>query len=469
MKLNNIFIALSFLSLLSCAKDEIDIDKEREQTEELRYDATLSLSVGGDGTLVTKSDDTNGFSPDSIKRLSAAVFMDDKLVAFKDSTQLAEDGTELPLKDVTQHITKLDFIKVPSGNAQLLLIANYKVSKELQKIGTKLSQYGNIVVDLSDEINGRLTMSSDILSVSLEQGLNFIGLSDSKGSQTIEGVTGTELRGSSIDLYRSVSRVQVNSLAIKPLDKYLGQDGNAIFKLDTIYVANVKSKSYLFRNNATHTNAEYTITDYKNDFWCGAFSEETGALKTGEATQKNFLCYDFISFIKDLKPNAPESYDRLYARYPFLNAFPIPMFWGHVDKDRSMSVTGSGDGHINNISYGGYLPIGTFYYVYSNQREDNDHTLMIIKGRYIYTPKGKSEEKTQDCYYTVVINKDGEKKDYVEGDEHDYIKRNYFYAIDLTIKGPGSSTPYDREKSANISSSVKVKPWNTVMQDETVE
>lgn len=462
MKLNNIFIALSFLLLLSCAKDEIDIN--RENTEELRYDATLSLSVAGDGTIVTKADDAGAkkeiiSAQDSIKRLSAAVFMNDRLVAFKDSTELGEDGKEVVLKDVKKHITGLDFIKVPSGNAKVLLIANYKVSDELQKEGTALKDYENIVVGLSDEINGRLTMSSKILNVSFAQGANFMGLSATKGPQTIGEITGTELQGSTIELYRSIAEVMVDNLDIVPFDQYKGSDGNAKFILDTIYVANVKSKSYLFPNNETHEDAEYMISN-STDFWCGAFNEEIGTLKTGEATKKSFLCYDFVNFIKDWDVLDKRSYEKLYETYPFLN---YPSMWGKVDKDLMMFV----QGNVTNITNGLAIPVGTYYYVYGNQHEKVNNTLMIIKGRYIYTPAGK-EEKIVDSYYTIAINKDGSKTD-LSVDQHDYIKRNYRYCISLTIKGPGSSTPYDREKSANISSSVKVKPWNTVMQDETVE
>ena len=50
-----------------------------------------------------------------------------------------------------------------------------------------------------------------------------------------------------------------------------------------------------------------------------------------------------------------------------------------------------------------------------------------------------------------------------------YIKRNYNYSVNVNIKAPGAKDPYTPDISANLSTSVKVEPWNVVVIKEDVE
>ena len=52
---------------------------------------------------------------------------------------------------------------------------------------------------------------------------------------------------------------------------------------------------------------------------------------------------------------------------------------------------------------------------------------------------------------------------------HNYVKRNCKYEINLTILGPGSEVPYDPMISTNLSTAVKVEPWNVKNVHEEVE
>jgi hypothetical protein len=125
------------------------------------------------------------------------------------------------------------------------------------------------------------------------------------------------------------------------------------------------------------------------------------------------------------------------------------------------------------------------FYVYENKlgeiaeadkasanRDYANHTLLIVKGDYTYLPNGLADTETnyvkkENCYYAIPVGAevtiDGKKE------ESFYVRRNYKYAISLTIIGPGSEIPYDPMISANVSASVKVEPWNVKTIHEEVE
>ena len=476
------YLFLVFLSafLFSCSEDKQD-DIQIPTIETYEYDAFLSLAVG-DTELNSKAAATSGYiNPrDKIERLSLAVFRDDKLVAFKECTAAGGES-----------VNRIDEVPVVSGSAKILLIANYKIPADwYQKVESKsdsekgigvttLADFQTLTVTLDKEITGKLTMSSKVLALNLHAGHNFAGCYAAVGNVDNDPLKGYELLGTKILLYHNVSRVQLESITLAPNEHFGGEKGgSAEFHLLEVFVANVKGISHVVPSN---DHVEYT--DPKSDenlFWCAeSYAQKEGPLKTGEAKGQPWLIYDFVEHEKYI--NEYDGYKIFYSEYPFLNNIsPYELQIGtKVDgySNTNLHFPGSSDPKDTNRSTytgGYYLSVGMFFYIYENNQIDADsenQTLFVIKGEYKYKNKEDKEPTTQNCYYAVLVNKDGTSTD-ISGTvpaDHKYVKRNNWYSLYVTLKGPGATGPFGKDLTANISTTLKVQDWNVIKMKEEVE
>lgn len=504
MKFDKYFILFLFAGLLfSCSEDKIDDTPIGTPAEVYDYDASLSLAVGN--IEVKTKAEINGpndlsllNNPDRVQKLSLAVFSkNNKLMAFKEVT--CDNGTaEEVVKDPEidkNYVYRVMDLKVVSGTVKILLIANYDKIPEswYQEEPSPADEFGigkttvdhflnNLESTLDSEINGNLTMSSGVLTFNLHADNNFIGCNQNLGETTVNGKKGIELLGqdskgvSKIKLYHNIARVQIGAISLDPKPEFGGDTlngGFAEFYLDEIFVANVKSKSMVCSKEPWGT-VEYPTPGETTDFWwCGGYVDEEGNLKEGKAKEISYLKYDFQKYESYTKY---DSY-KLYNDYPFVSNYEFAI-QGKIDKRSTMNMRKPhAGGFTATLKHdgAGYIPIGMFFYVYENNQLDENspnQTLMILKGEYKYKKNDEeSEVKTVTCYYAVPINNAGS---YIqEGDggdaDHKYIKRNYHYILELNIKGPGSSKPYDKEISANIGVNIKVEDWNVKNIDESVE
>lgn len=477
MKLNNyLFSALVASLLLSCSTDDIIDGHEDASGIEYNYDAVLSLALKNNNGIATKAGESTELAtndPNFVGVLSVAIFdMDGNLVSFKEVKSENDKSVEA-----------IEDIKTISQPVQVVAIANYSIDasglktvEDDSKNPTKLSDFRS-QVELDNEVNGSLTMSSDLMKLNLRAGSNYVGFGTTVG-EAPKDLNGVELTGKEISLYHNVSRVQLGRLEIRPNEKY-GLNGEAIFELDHIFVANVKSKSYLFPDE--EGSVEVGSATASDLWWVGAIDEGDeegiGALKKNESTVKPFLGYNFVY---DYAKDGIDELSDLDKLYPYLNTY-----WGLSANDPTAAV----DTRANRIiGYpgengrpaftGAYdashtLPIGIYFYVYENKKEKiGNQTLLVVRGDYKYKEKRTDKEYTvvENCYYTITLNENGQSStDSNESAGHELIKRNYWYTVALKIEGPGSNKPYDNNISSNISASVKVKDWNVVSLNESVE
>ena len=63
-------------------------------------------------------------------------------------------------------------------------------------------------------------------------------------------------------------------------------------EIERIYVANVKSKSYLASETKGRGSVEVADIATEDFYWCGTFGDKTGALKEGEAKEMPQLLYN---------------------------------------------------------------------------------------------------------------------------------------------------------------------------------
>lgn len=502
MKFDKYFILFLFAGLLfSCSEDKIDDTPIGTPAEVYNYDASLSLAVGkieikSKAEISGPNDLSLLNNPDRVQKLSLAVFSkNDKLMAFKEVT--CDNGTneEIVNNSFSRYVYRVMNLNVVSGTVKILLIANYDniPNDWYNESPTESAEFGigKTTVDhfleklepttLDKEINGNLTMSSGVLTFNLHADNNFIGCNRELGETTVNGKKGIELLGqdsegvSKIKLYHNIARVQIGAISLDPKKEFgdTVNGGYAEFYLDEIFVANVKSKSMVCSEEPWGT-VEYPTPGEATDFWwCGGYVDEEGNLKKGKAKDISYLKYDFEKY-EDLPKE--ESY-KLYNDYPFVSNYEFAI-QGKIDKRSTMKMRKPhAGGFTATLKHdgAGYIPIGMFFYVYENNQLDENspnQTLMILKGEYKYKKNDEeSEVKTVTCYYAVPINN---ADSYIqEGDggdaDHKYIKRNYHYILELNIKGPGSSKPYDKEISANIGVNIKVEDWNVKHIDESVE
>ncbi|MBC5643941.1 hypothetical protein H8S77_13730 [Parabacteroides sp. BX2] len=399
-------------------------------------DAALSLLVntGEKAPLkaLTKAD-SRDFSVDDnrIARLTVAVFNagayeghdTDALEAIK--TETAADGLS---------ISKVEDIEVKSGPVKVLILANVpeNVLSEFKTVSEGNGAFSTIndflgskakTTSLEKEIN--VTASSELYVITAQRGMvNLLGYTKTEVEEVTNGVSVSPfaLGEKAIPLYRNISRVLLNKIIFTPKSEYI----DASLELEGVYVANVKSKSYLASETEGRGSAEVADMDDKDFYWCGAFAgaDEIGALKEGEAKEEARLFY------------APE-----------------------MTFDKKNIVLEGEDG----------APIGKPFYVYQNQNGKN-HTLLIVYGIFKYKlNEGDTDYQTQRSFYTVIVNEPGKGSFESDSEKHEYVTRNFNYNIELTITGSGSTKPYDKAISSNLSASVKVLPWNVKIIHEDVE
>lgn len=426
MKPINYILSLASVCVLFACGNE-DTPKEILPSV-IEPDATISLLVNTGEKAQLKSftkADAPTIDDNKIASLTVAVF---NAGAYDGHAMGALEVLQTEEAEGDQSITKVEDIEVKSGPVKVLVLANLPESllKEFTTEGKTftiddfIGENAKTTV-LSDEIN--VTASSEVYDITTQRGkVNCLGYTNSEVGNKTNGVSVSPitLGENAIPLYRNVSRVLLNKINFTPKEQYI----DASLEIKGIYVANVKSKSYLASKANGRGSVEVADITEDNFYWCGAFDEETGSLKEGKARK-----------MSDLLLYTPESSMILDSEKK------------QVDGD----------------------PIGKPFYIYQNQAGKN-YTLLIVYGTFKYKlNETDAEYQEQQSFYTVIVNEPGKGSFESESEKHEYVTRNFNYNIELTISGSGSTEPYDKAISSNLSTSVKVLPWNVKIIHEDVE
>lgn len=445
MKFQNYILVLAGCLLVACSNEDDPV-----KTIEAEPDATLSLIIdnGNDASLrATKAEISYDDIDKDIYSLTLAVFnqgaYEDKEIGVLVACKTSESPNGV--------CDAVEGLKVHSGPVDVLILGHVPEHVKLVVGETKLSDVIEefLSVRLEDE-RERLTMGSAVHRVTLQsEKVNCMGYTDqeisnfNQGSNKFVSVFQSQGANARIKMYRNVARIQLNSIKFDPLPEY-GND--AELTINNLFVANVKSKTRLTAADEWG-DVEWTtpaISNEAKEFWhCGKFADVEGVLKQGKATENPLLSVDLRPYNNSLE-NEKDNVDKIVI----LN-----------DRNKSCDAAGREGGVI-----------GKTFYVYENKEEQTNHTLLVLSGTYKYTPEGESGLKVLPVYYTVTVNKPGEGR--LEGGAGEltpYIKRNFNYSVNVIIKAPGSQDPFIPGVSANLSTSVKVAPWNVVIINEDVE
>lgn len=423
-------------------------------------DATLSLAVRTNDRVETKGgfiDDDANHKPENItwdfqvKTLTAVIFNNG---AYSEAN-IPTGGIAAIFTQNYANPTDKPIIEgeVKSGNIQLLLIANLQsdvlstltssVNDPIAANRLKVKDVLELTTDLNMEgIDKGLTMSSDVKSLKIESGINFIGFGET-GSLTVEGIgTGTEIYGPTpIDLVRTVAAINLVGVQLPETpDPKKPEYKNVSFTLDSVFVANVKSTAGIGTGAGVESIEQSALINkvLNPDYYLAPvkYANQTGKLKTGKAKGDDSM----LRILSDPKEITVK------------------------DRDATTDLNWKNSTEV--------APC----YVYPNQigetgvATSKNYTLLVLRGTYKYSIFGK-EETEPHRYFTVIVNDDslGGTITGDTGKTNVHIQRNTKYNVTVQILGSGSEKPFDPAAFAHVSAQVEVAKWNVIEINEDVD
>ena len=423
MNFKNYFL----LGLLLCGISACSSDDSAGPEEPVLQKAKFAVSVKNDQVAKrTKAGNTD--YDKTVNKLTVGIFGDSWSTIY----------TQTPTTSVDGQFSQIGPQEVYAGDVQVVVVANASTKVEAAlKSAKTMEEFIATPITLSDEYseNG-LTMSSQVFDdiKIIADKTNYFGYAESKGDlPSVDGQTdGVEIKGDgAVKLVRNVASVSLKSINLSSEGNYNSKS----FLLKEVFVANVKGLSQAAsREEWGKIETPFTITadnDYLK-YWVGEMFEGTmdmGTYKYGTQTESENLKKEETEncLLTDSWNIIPASIDYTFYVYDNVN------------------------GETNSTG--------------------KNYTLFVVRGDYTYTSKGGGDITDKDRFYAVIVNNpaDMNASNYEGVGKHNYVKRNCKYEINLTILGPGSEVPYDPMISTNLSTAVKVEPWNVKNVHEEVE
>lgn len=431
MKLRNLLIALTTVgTFMACSNNDDPVTPVIPEGEGI---ATLSVkiaelqtkSLGGEG------DVTNA----TVKDLCVLIFKGTGGDAILEKIGRSEGGT------------KVVDIPVTSGNKKVIVLAN--LSERLLELieGENETSYEEALGRLEtafdeNEQNGTLSMNSKTYDVTLSVGKkNYLGYSDGEVTESDSEAFVTTSSGDEktpVKLYRNVAEVTLANVALEENPLY----PDAQLTLREVFILHGEKMSSLVGEEGAEWGSTYRGFSHLN----GSGNEE------------------YKAWVEKMS-GKQKAFEYLEGNYePYLEK---------VNTYRDSYTVGEATLGKDKIWQSGY---SRSFYVYENENVEKNgiHTLLVVKANYSYQGGNGVRVTKEDRYYTIAVGITGAPEggfDLPEamkglGRSEDGkflgVLRNLSYNVSMTIAGPGSETPFDREYSANISASVKVDEWNVV-------
>lgn len=411
MKLQNLIYA----TMVACAFSACSNDDDPNIPDPaLELDATLTVafsSVGNNGSTLKSLTKAADNQYNAIGKIGIAVFNDGAMSPSMEKGDLIgyAEQDNLPGIDTTACVS------VKSGAVKVLVVAN--PTADMFKSYNTYAGYLTAISDASIDENN-LLMSSKAYDITVAKGRNTIAAD----APTVFGEDnkGTVAKNENIKVYRNVARVEVPKIIVNPRSGF-GKEGKyAKFTLKSIYVSNVRSSVSVFGK--------------ADVFWCPVVNDASNLIK-GDAIDGDHTTY---------------------AKY-------IKLF----DSDNEIDYSGTpADKTLTDARIFVNDNSSTSTIV---EPKDNA-TLLVIRGTYEYkVVEGGEIIKSEDAYWTTVIN----NTDPVSGDagfpSHCGVLRNVKYLLNVTITGPGSGTEDPESNAASLTSKIEVVPWGQVVLNPDID
>lgn len=460
MKLKSCFlITLLVCAFFSCSDND---DPVNLTITPVVPDATLSMAVQTDaktkGEFIEDGDANVTSSWDfQVKTLTAVVFNNG---AYSEGnipvgsiaaifTQNYADPSDEPIIEG----------EVKSGDVFLLLIANLEPNVLATLTSSVNSSNPNDRLEVADVLKqatslsneGKdkgLTMSSDVKSLTIVPGINFVGFGP-KGTLNVDGIgTGTEIYGPTpVNLVRTVAAINLTGVLLPETpDSEKPEYKNVSFTLDSVFVANVKSKAGIGTLSPDVTTIEQSALDtdgsLNTDFYLAPlkYANRTGKYKTGNAKGDDTMLR-VLSDPKTISVNGGTNINST-TTLDWTNTTEVAPCYVYPNQDGETGVKGS-----------------------------NNYTLLILRGTYEYSISGKTVTEP-NRYFTVIVNDDslGGTIDSDNANKKNvHIQRNTKYNITVQILGSGSDDPFTPAAFAHVAAQVQVANWNVINIDQPVD
>lgn len=416
MKLQNLIYATMVACAFSACSNDDDPNIP-DPAQEL--DATLTVAfnaVGNNGSglrSLTKADGDNQFN--TIKKIGIAVFNAGAM-----NGAIAENGliSYSVREKASADIDTTACISAKSGSVKVLVVAN-----PTDDMFTNKTDYAGFLDAISESAINKesLLMSSAVRTVTLEKGRNTIATNASTvfKTETDADNSGHVASTENIKVYRNVARIEVPKITVDPREGF-GKGKTAKFTLTAIYASQVRNSVMVFGDASE---------------WCKVVNASAD-LTAGEAIY-----------------NAG---DETYPNY--MKTFTTN----------------------NTVEYGtgkdGYLDFPsdkTMLFVYDNSSETAidkaSATRLVIRGTYEYTTDGGATSKSENAYWTTIINNGTPQGGSGDFAVHCGVLRNVKYLVSVKITGPGSTSEDPDGNAASLTANLEVVNWGVVNYDPDID
>lgn len=448
MKLKYIFLAIiGAATMAACSDNENEIPTPNPNNE----NAEVSLFIGVDnGVIQSKADDPYEKNGEAmINRLAIFLFntTTGEVVAKKDTVRQTKSAPSLDrIGNVIVKLGKYDIIIVANADADIMDITTLDGLKDYQAKLTPAntfesrshfasassnmlmvsSYYENVALKALNVDGGEPAVGDELARLTY----NYLG--DNKAievDQNARPATASWYKGSTtaIPLTRLAARVQMESVRAEFQQDLVG----ASFRLDDIYIVNVRPRTHLLPNSGGSFEAILPDTLY----YRGA---------PVSVTTVNDLIYPDANAI----PSAPQTHD-------FIISYGKPPI---ADKTTYKD---------------GKMP---FWYVFENQTSATPpnfyNTRVVISGKVIPTyilsmPENQAKSAAINAlpqsYYSILV------REMTGVSSYNLVKRNVVYNIQAVIGGLGSDNPDKLTENAMISATITADPWKVVIHEEWID
>lgn len=355
------------------------------------------------------------------------------------------------------------------GNVEIIVLKNMPKSMGAPMVKADLFK----AIDFSTDEESDLTSSQNtaVYNVSIQRGaINKLGYDNVE----TEGVHYLDNSGEPIPAYRNVARIVFNSVTIAN-NVITGQKvkyTNPKLKLKEAFILNARNSSKMASETVL---TRWATTENANGVYCNGVDYvqykkwEDEVLKEGKVP--------YISTI------AEDSYKTFVAPDWSTNNMCFNGYLRTIfDKSVKHPVIDLSDGESQDTC----APSNLFFYTYENTNTDNP-TLLVLKADFTYDeaagtaddPNATKEVTMEDRYYTIKIGENisldnsFNTADFgiTDASAIKGIRRNIAYAIDLTVKGPGSKNPLipGEDEATYMNAAVTLVGYGIVNQTPSID
>lgn len=388
MKRNKLFLAALSVCLLSaCSKDDVPEPGTTPDADLQEANITVMVSTGDIVKQASKAEAAGTAEESSIKNL-AIIFVRGGEVqgyGYIDNTVLKQDTTNnVGLKAGEKGTEYIMYV-----------LANSFLGSSMPSTNPEF--YKNKLAELSEQGgDSGFVITNTPQKVLVMPGFNYIGL-----HPNFDNRAGTQISSKELPLERVCARVEMDKLSVAWADEDLKLIDGLKFRLDSVFLANVRRSSFIFPQEA---NTGVSKLEYKDSgyYYGGGKFAKGGDVATGSEPQA---------------PGLGQSYNQLIANE---KEFVFPNF----EKTALKEITSYVMENVDKAEEGAY-PV-----------------IVYLKGTLI---DGEGEIVLKDRYYRIKMTNS--------------IERNKVYQIAATITGKGSPEPGDNKENVGLIATITLNDW----------